>query len=280
MDEELKDIANRFYNLAWDLGNLGASSHGNRKSDFYRWVDSVATIYHKKYENLNYDFKTNGECNLLKALSEDHKIDYIIDVGANVGEYSIAAQEITGAHVYSFEPVPDTYSQLVYNIGKYNTEIESYNMALGDVNDKMNINVHNDHTMSSILDLRPTSTDPCEIQVCRGDDILKDKFDKDKLILLKVDTEGYESKVLTGFGDILECIDIIQFEYGKASIFSKYNLHDYYRDYNDRYMIGKIFPTHIEFNEGYFGDLDDLIGPNYIMVNRNRGDLIESIISR
>jgi len=68
--------------------------------------------------------------------------------------------------------------------------------------------------------------------------------------------------------------NVIQFEYGKANLFSKYFLHDYFNDYFKEFYIGKLYPRGVFFYQEYNWDLDDLIGPNFVMVNRQRSDLM------
>ena len=93
--------------------------------------------------------------------------------------------------------------------------------------------------------------------------------------MLKIDTEGYESEVLKGFKGILSRINVIQFEYGKANLFAKYFLKDYFNDYFNDFYIGKLYPNGVHFYEQYKWDLDDLIGPNFVMVKRSRKDLYD-----
>ena len=42
--------------------------------------------------------------------------DLFVDVGANVGSYTILACSVVGARGISFEPVPSTYKRLVENM--------------------------------------------------------------------------------------------------------------------------------------------------------------------
>jgi hypothetical protein len=71
-----------------------------------------------------------------------------------------------------------------------------------------------------------------------------------------------------------DSISCIQIEYGKANLFSRHFVHDYMRDYSDRYAIGKLYPGGIRWFQCYTADLDDLMGPNLVMVSRSRCDLI------
>ena len=80
---------------------------------------------------------------------------------------------------------------------------------------------------------------------------LKNNYIPNEISLLKIDTEGYESEVLKGFRRIISRINVIQFEYGKANLFSKYFLKDYFNDYYNDFYIGKLYPNGVDFYEKY-----------------------------
>ena len=113
------------------------------------------------------------------------------------------------------------------------------------------------------------------VKIITGYEFLKNNYDLSEISLLKIDTEGYESEVLKGFKEVISRINVIQFEYGKANLFAKYFLKDYFNDYSNEYYIGKLYPNGVIFQEKYKWDLDDLIGPNYIMVKKSRKDLYD-----
>ena len=68
---------------------------------------------------------------LLKVLQRD---DYFIDIGSNIGSYTILASSIIGSHVFSFEPIPETYKILEKNIILNNVQekVNSFMMGLSD----------------------------------------------------------------------------------------------------------------------------------------------------
>lgn len=72
-------------------------------------------------------------------------------------------------------------------------------------------------------------------------------------------------------------IACIQLEYGKANLFSKTFIHDYMRQYGTHYQIGKLYPRGVQWFERYNADLDDLLGPNLVLVSRKRGDLVQAL---
>src|SRR5688572_24996940 len=59
--------------------------------------------------------------------------DFFVDVGANVGSYTVLAGAHVGARTYSIEPVPSTFSKLINNIAinKLHEKVTPLNIALG-----------------------------------------------------------------------------------------------------------------------------------------------------
>ena len=77
---------------------------------------------------------------------------------------------------------------------------------------------------------------------------------------MEIDTEGFENKVLEGFNDFLDIVNVIQFEYGLANLSSKYFLIDYFNDYSQIFKIGKLYPNGVLFYDQYNIDLENFIG--------------------
>ena len=67
--------------------------------------------------------------------------DRFIDIGANIGSYSILASTIIGCHTLSFEPSVKNYKILSFNVQLNNVQstIKLYNYALGDKNESKTI---------------------------------------------------------------------------------------------------------------------------------------------
>lgn len=61
--------------------------------------------------------------------------DYVVDIGANIGIYSKFLSELVGydGHVYSIEPIPETFEILCSNLHKLHIEnVEPMNCAVSD----------------------------------------------------------------------------------------------------------------------------------------------------
>lgn len=68
----------------------------------------------------------------LESFGED---DVFVDIGANVGMYSIYAAVLTGCRVYAFEPEALNYAELNKNIfvNGLHEQVVAYNLAMSDV---------------------------------------------------------------------------------------------------------------------------------------------------
>jgi len=138
-----------------------------------------------------------------------HKIglplNTIFDVGANSGQ---TAQKFNTyfpkAKIYCFEPVNETYNILKKTVSN-NQHINTFRIALGNSNETAPITVYDDALVLSslnkkIIDERKGRQE--NIEVKKGDTfcIENNIFSID---LLKIDTEGYELEVISGFSDMI-----------------------------------------------------------------------------
>ena len=157
--------------------------------------------------------------------------------------------------------------------------VNTYNFAFGSFSGSSNINLYSEDTLSSMVnfqgDFLNKEVRKVEIRINTGNQFLEDNHNIKEISLLKIDTEGFENKVLEGFKDYLQIINVIQFEYGMANLSSKYFLYDYFKDYSNIFAIGKLYPRGVVFYKKYDVNLENFIGPNFIMVRKQRIDLIE-----
>lgn len=72
-------------------------------------------------------------------------------------------------------------------------------------------------------------------------------------------------------------VTCIQLEYGKANLFSRVFIHDYMREYGEDFAIGKLYPNGVRWFGEYCASLDDLLGPNLVIVARKYPQLIEQL---
>lgn len=127
-----------------------------------------------------------------------------LDVGANIGSYSVLAAKVCGASVIALEPVPDTFDKLTRNllINGIQDRVEANRAAVGEApgglifsadRDTMNQVVGADYDGASI-----------QVQVVTLDELLKGRTAQ----VWKVDVEGFERQVLAGASQALADPDV------------------------------------------------------------------------
>ena len=149
----------------------------------------------------------------------------IIDVGANIGQFTIAcSQLIEGVTIYPIEPDPKVSKELKNNIG--NTLSKNVMItAIGDFIGSVVFNVNRDSQVSSLLDLGedrlqyfPDSCvlDKLKVPITTLDELFLEKNLKQP-VLLKIDVQGAEDQVIRGAKDILKQINwvLVEVSFGK-----------------------------------------------------------------
>lgn len=133
------------------------------------------------------------------------KFNYSLDIGANVGTYSIELSKIS-KKVISFEPIKKIFNSTKEYLPK---NILFYNFALGNVAQKKNIfspiaeNQDIEYALSSIKN-RPKFYISETVFVKKFDDFIKNKNILDKIDFIKIDTEGYEYEIILGMKSFLK----------------------------------------------------------------------------
>lgn len=133
---------------------------------------------------------------LLHVLRES---DLFVDVGANVGSYTILACSAIGARGYCFEPVPSTFSRLMTNIRLNNISerVVSSNIAIGNSKSEIKFS-SNQNCMNHVVADNEKVEETIVVDVSTLDDELTgDPF------LIKIDVEGYETPALEGAANAL-----------------------------------------------------------------------------
>lgn len=166
----------------------------------------ISKIIKKPLNLIGLDIKKyRPEIDRIKWL-EKYNIKTVIDIGAHTGQF---AKEIRGklpqARIYSFEPLKDCYQKLVQNMSE-DKNFEAYNFALGDKESAQEMNRSTSSPSSSLLtmgnlheEMYPHTKGGSKekIEVKRLDAVFKNS-NLEKEILVKIDVQGYEDKVIVG----------------------------------------------------------------------------------
>ena len=188
---------------------------------------------------------------------QEYGIQTIIDVGANIGQFSNKISKILpNANIFAFEPLNNCYTELLSNV-KHNTNIECFNFALGKEEGIFDMYSNDFSPSSSLLkmdkthvDLFPQTSETSieQINVKTLDSFLN-TIKINRKVLLKIDVQGYELNVLKGAEEILNQVDIIILESSFMPLYENQPLfHEIYS-----YLFAKDFR--------YNGRFDQLLSP-------------------
>ena len=126
--------------------------------------------------------------------------DLFVDVGANIGSYTILACSAVGASGYAFEPVPATYKRLIDNIRLNHLEhrVSCHNVAIG--REKSVIQFTSDmDTVNHVVAAGEEHANVINVEVSTLDSILFN----DSPTFMKIDVEGFETPALEGATETL-----------------------------------------------------------------------------
>jgi len=117
-----------------------------------------------------------------------------LDVGANIGSYTVLAAKVCGASVIALEPVPDTFNKLTRNlmINGLQDRVEANRAAVGDAMGMLSFSADRD-TMNQVVGPDYTGAS-IQVQVVTLDHLLGGRTAE----VWKVDVEGFERQVLAG----------------------------------------------------------------------------------
>ncbi|MDH5377647.1 MAG: FkbM family methyltransferase [Gammaproteobacteria bacterium] len=121
--------------------------------------------------------------------------DLFVDVGANVGSYTILACSAVGANGIAFEPVPSTYRRLVDNIQLNHLEkkVKCLNKGVGSNQGVVDFTSEENATNHAL-----SPSEECKNKVTVEITSLDSGLHGSDPSLIKIDVEGYESEVLEG----------------------------------------------------------------------------------
>ena len=129
--------------------------------------------------------------------------DVVIDLGANIGYYTLMAAEIVGdkGKVYAFEPDPTNFKVLTKNVksNKYKNVV-LINKAVSDTSKKGKLYLSKTNIGSHQIYDSKEERATLDIELVSLDNYFKDK----KIDFMKMDVEGSEGKVFLGAKDLIQ----------------------------------------------------------------------------
>ena len=224
-DDKLKQVANKQWNNLFNGKDFFEYNlYDYAKINLYK--DSVLSrLIWNKFEKDETDYM----CKVLK------KGDVFIDVGSNIGLFSLIASKIVGdkGKVICFEPSPLTYTRLKENVTINNfNNLDVRNLGLSDSIGELTFYVSN-NGYDAWNSFSPSADNKLELSIkvpVSTLDFELNEIDKSKIKLVKIDVEGWEKFVLQGAKDFLINFNpIVMVEFTEQNTFnSGYPVHDIY----------------------------------------------------
>jgi len=186
---------------------------GPRASD-----NQMKSAIRRMLRKVGYDIRryheTTSETARLSRMLNYHKINLVLDVGANVGQFAISLRSDLAyrGRIVSFEPLKGPHAALLESSQKDPLWIVAPRAAVGAIDGEIEINVSGNSVSSSILPMLDSHTEAApesrysgveNVPLRRLDSFATQYIEADSKIFLKVDTQGYERQVLEGAPAIL-----------------------------------------------------------------------------
>lgn len=186
----------------------------------------IKKVFRSLLREMGYDIlkmrPTNHPIARRRQLLDIYQIDLVLDVGANVGQYALQLRHDIkyNKNILSFEPLTDAFEVLEKHASK-DPFWQTLNFALGDCNQIRDMNIAGNSYSSSFLPMLASHEQAAPeskyigkavIEIKTLDSIFTQYCKIEHNIYLKIDTQGFESKVLQGAAQSLKCINTIQME--------------------------------------------------------------------
>jgi FkbM family methyltransferase len=128
-------------------------------------------------------------------------MDLFIDVGANVGSYTVLAAGVAGCQCISIEPHPRTFRHLEDNVrlNGLGERVVAHNVALGPSRSRLSLTADMG-AMNHIIDPADDKLAVVEVEVQPLDALVAHV---DAPVAIKIDVEGFELKVIAGATQVL-----------------------------------------------------------------------------
>lgn len=163
-----------------------------------------------------------SEVGRLSTMLASHGVNLVFDIGANVGQFAHALRNAGyQERIVSFEPLSTAREQLVKaSRGDVSWAVAPC-AAIGSEDGEVDLNIAGNSVSSSILEMLDShvSAAPASIYVGgervplrRLDTLAPDYLRQNSVPFLKIDTQGYEDRVLSGATSVLETTAGLQME--------------------------------------------------------------------
>lgn len=138
-----------------------------------------------------------------------------VDVGANIGSYTLVASEISQAQVISIEANPHTFAILQQNIQlNRRTNVQAYQLALSDREGSLWISDAAQSEINRVLDVAEEGNGAFRVPCRTLENLCAEAYIQPQWV--KIDVEGHEQAVLKGMGRELKTPRLFWIENGAS----------------------------------------------------------------
>ena len=178
----------------------------------------IKKLIKKFIKNLGYDIiklnpyftfypKENTDNGILQKVLKELNIELLFDIGANNGDWAMDIKKNGySGQIFSFEPQTESF-KILEDLSSNDSRWESFNYGLGDSDSEEFINISKNLVSSSCLPILDKHTEAETdsryhkkelIKIKKIDSLFHNLVTSEKKVFMKIDTQGYEFKVLEG----------------------------------------------------------------------------------
>lgn len=189
--------------VGWQVGSRLRGEHR------HRWIEGATLVVRNGMTGATgniycglHEFADMGF--LLHFLRPD---DVFLDIGANVGTYTVLSSKVCGARTHAFEPDPGTIGHLRRNVAANGIEdrVVLHETALGAADGKAHFTVGHDTTNRIAAE---GDTQVRTVRLAKLDTIPEAR----RACFIKLDVEGHEADVLAGARTVLNASSLCAIE--------------------------------------------------------------------
>ena len=178
----------------------------------------------------------NSEPRRLSLMLANHGVDVVFDVGGNTGQFARSLRQAGyRGRLVSFEPLSTAHAHLVL-ISESDTRWDiAPRAAIGDREGEVEIHIAGNSVSSSVLDMLDSHAIAApdsayvgmeRVRLSRLDTMAPAYLHPGAVPFLKIDTQGYEDRVLDGATEMLGMICGLQLELSLVPLYEGQQLYD------------------------------------------------------
>lgn len=172
-----------------------------------------------------------------------------IDVGANVGNYSLEILKATESHVIAFEPLPLAFHSLVQSTQNFLDRIKLENLGIGESNEELAIHFNPDTSEHASFSVEVDKVSylnnfkEVTVPVVTLDSYFEQNSIRE-VDLIKIDVEGFETEVFRGAIQVFSEVrpKFVQIEFNWHQLFRNVSL-NYFAEKLVGYDVYQLIPN-------------------------------------